>query len=68
VLVCDKWDAWVHLVSRLMNVHLSDGPDRFKWHLTPTCSFLVKSMYADVMMGIMYFLKEFVENKGSTKN
>jgi hypothetical protein len=35
VLVGDKCDAWVHVLSRLMTVHLSDEPDRFKWHLTP---------------------------------
>jgi hypothetical protein len=24
ILIGEKWDAWVHLVSRLMNVHLND--------------------------------------------
>jgi hypothetical protein len=28
VLIGDKWDAWVHVVSRLMSVQLSDEPDR----------------------------------------
>jgi hypothetical protein len=47
LFIGDKWDAWVHLVSRLMSVQLSDEPNRFKWHLTPIGSFFVKSMYAD---------------------
>jgi hypothetical protein len=27
LLIGEKWDAWIHLVSRLMNVHLNDEPD-----------------------------------------
>jgi hypothetical protein len=30
VLLADKWDAWIHLVSRLMNVQLNDELHRFK--------------------------------------
>jgi hypothetical protein len=59
-LIGDKWDAWIHLVSRLMNVHLNDEPDRFKWHLTTTGSFSVKSMYADIMNGHTVFLKKYL--------
>jgi hypothetical protein len=58
LLVGDKWDDWVHLVSRIMNVHLSNEPDRFKWHLTTTGLFSVKSMYADIMNGHTVFLKK----------
>jgi hypothetical protein len=47
ILARDKWDSWVQLVSRLMIVHLSNEPDKFKWRLTTTSSFSVKSMYAD---------------------
>jgi hypothetical protein len=43
-----------------MNVHLNDEPDRFKWHLTTTGSFLVKSMYADIMNGHTVFLKKYL--------
>jgi hypothetical protein len=65
----DKWDAWVQLVSKLMNVHLSDEPNRFKWRLTTIDSFSVKSMYANIMNEhTIFFKKVFVENKGPTKN
>jgi hypothetical protein len=47
VLVGDKWDAWVHLVSRLTTVQLSD-------------TFSVKSMYADMMSGHTVFLKKYL--------
>jgi hypothetical protein len=47
VILGDKWDAWIPLVSRLMNVQLNDELDRFKWRLTTTGSFSVKSMYVD---------------------
>jgi hypothetical protein len=60
LLVGDKCDAWVHFVSMLMSVQLTDEPDRFKWHLTPTGSFSVKSMYADIMSGHIVFLKKYL--------
>jgi hypothetical protein len=59
-LIGDKWDAWIHLVSRLMKVQLNDEPDRFKWRLTTMASFSVKSMYADFMNGHMVFLKKYL--------
>jgi hypothetical protein len=57
ILVGDKWNTWIQLVSRLMNVHLSNEPDKFKWCLSTTCIYLVKSMYADIMNGHTVFLK-----------
>jgi hypothetical protein len=51
MLVREKWDAWIHLVTRLMNIHLNDEPNRFKWHLT---------MYADCMNGHTVFLKKYL--------
>jgi hypothetical protein len=43
-----------------MNVHLSDEPDSFKWNLTSTGIFSVKSMYADYMNGHTVFLKKYL--------
>jgi hypothetical protein len=43
-----------------MNIHLNDEPDRFKWHLTTTGLFTVKSMYADCMNGHTIFLKKYL--------
>jgi hypothetical protein len=52
-----------------MNVYLSDEPDSFKWNLTTTGIFSVKSMYVDYMNGDTVFLKKlFVEDKGTTQN
>jgi hypothetical protein len=34
VLRADRWEDWLHLVERLMNINLTDEPDCFKWHLT----------------------------------
>jgi hypothetical protein len=52
-----------------MNVHLSDEPHGFKWNLTTTGIFSVKSMYADYMNGHTVFLKKIlVEDKGTTQN
>jgi hypothetical protein len=56
ILVGDKWNIWVQLVCRLMNVHLSNEPDKFKWRLTITCSFSVQSMYAVIMNAHTVFL------------
>jgi hypothetical protein len=58
--VGDKWNTWIQLVSRLMNVHLSNEPDKFKWCLSTTSIFPVKSMYADIMNGHMVFLKKYL--------
>ena len=45
----DKWDRWVHLVTRLMGVNLSDNNDAFRWSLTTSGQFSVKSMYLDLL-------------------
>ena len=48
-LVGNRWEAWLHLVSRLMEVQLSQQPDQLRWKLTRTGEFTVKSMYLDVI-------------------
>uniref|UniRef100_A0A452XTK1 Uncharacterized protein n=1 Tax=Aegilops tauschii subsp. strangulata TaxID=200361 RepID=A0A452XTK1_AEGTS len=48
-LVGDRWEAWLHLVSRLMEVQLSHQPDQLRWKLTRSGEFTVKSMYIDVI-------------------
>jgi hypothetical protein len=40
-LIGDKWDAWIYLVLRVMNVHLNNEPYNFKWRLTSSGVFLV---------------------------
>ena len=41
-LVGNRWDAWLHLVTRLMEVQLSQQPDKLRWKLTRTEEFTVK--------------------------
>uniref|UniRef100_A0A453QAK0 Uncharacterized protein n=1 Tax=Aegilops tauschii subsp. strangulata TaxID=200361 RepID=A0A453QAK0_AEGTS len=49
VLVGDRWEAWLHLVRRLMEVQLHHQPDQLCWKLTRSGQFTVKSMYIDVI-------------------
>ena len=44
----NRWEAWLHLVRRLMDVQLSQQPDQLYWKLTKNSVFSVKSMYLDV--------------------
>uniref|UniRef100_A0A452Z2C2 Reverse transcriptase zinc-binding domain-containing protein n=1 Tax=Aegilops tauschii subsp. strangulata TaxID=200361 RepID=A0A452Z2C2_AEGTS len=48
-LVGNRWEAWLHLVRRLMDVQLSQQPDQLCWKLTKKGEFSVKSMYLDVV-------------------
>jgi hypothetical protein len=44
-----RWQQWLHLVERLMNIQISNEPDSFTWHLTPSGFFIVKSLYVEYM-------------------
>ena len=48
-LVGERWTSWLHLVRRLMEVNLTDQPDKVIWKLTPTGFFSVKSIYMDLI-------------------
>uniref|UniRef100_A0A453CVQ5 Uncharacterized protein n=1 Tax=Aegilops tauschii subsp. strangulata TaxID=200361 RepID=A0A453CVQ5_AEGTS len=48
-LAGNRWEAWLHLVRRLMDVQLSQQPDKFRWKLTQNGVFSVKSMYVDII-------------------
>uniref|UniRef100_A0A453CUK9 Reverse transcriptase zinc-binding domain-containing protein n=1 Tax=Aegilops tauschii subsp. strangulata TaxID=200361 RepID=A0A453CUK9_AEGTS len=48
-LVGNRWEAWLHLVRRLMDVQLTQRPDQLCWKLTRNGEFIVKSMYLDVI-------------------
>jgi hypothetical protein len=56
----NKWNRWVHLVSRLMNVQLSDSNDSFHWELTMTDLFSVKSMYRHLLDGHTRYFKKYI--------
>ena len=59
-IVGDKWTAWLHLVERITQVSLSDEPDVFRWSLTTTGTFTVKSLYADFLNGHTRFLWKYL--------
>ena len=48
-LVGERWDAWLQLVRRLMDIQLSDQADTIRWNLTSTGVFSVKSMHLDLI-------------------
>ena len=48
-LAGNRWEEWLHLVRRLMEVQLSHQPDVLRWKLTSSGAFTVKSMYIDVI-------------------
>ena len=45
----DRWEAWLHLVSRLVEVQLSYQLNKLCWKLTRSGEFTFKSMYIDVI-------------------
>ena len=62
-LSANRWDRWVHLVTRLMGVQLSENNDVFRWNLTKSGQFMVKSMYLDLLDGpIGDFKKVYLED------
>jgi hypothetical protein len=40
----DRRKDWLYLVECLMEVHISNEPDRFKWHLPTSRDFSVNSL------------------------
>jgi hypothetical protein len=68
-LTHDKWETRISLLRRLMHISLSDEPATFKWRLTTSKIFLVKSMYADIFKWAYYVSEKIhLANKGTTKN
>ena len=49
MLAGNRWEAWLHLERRLMDVQLTQRPDQLCWKLTRNGEFTVKSMYLDVI-------------------
>ena len=48
-MVGDKLGMWHELVSKVLNIVLSNANDSFKWTLTKNSEFTVKSMYKNLM-------------------
>jgi hypothetical protein len=66
-LLKDRWDRWVHLVTRIMGVHLSKNNDIFRCHLTESGQFLVKPIYLNLLDGHVGDSKK-LEAQSSIKN
>ena len=48
-VVGDKLNSWLDLVSKVLNVTLTEANDSFVWGLTKNQSFTAKSLYTDLM-------------------
>uniref|UniRef100_A0A453HRF3 Reverse transcriptase zinc-binding domain-containing protein n=1 Tax=Aegilops tauschii subsp. strangulata TaxID=200361 RepID=A0A453HRF3_AEGTS len=48
-LVGERWNAWMHLVQRLIDVQLSNQPDSMHWKLARNGVLTVKSFYMDLI-------------------
>ena len=59
-LTGDRWDRWLHLVNRLMDVQITDAPDTFTWGLNTSGKFMVKSMYLDYLSDHTRFLRKHI--------
>jgi hypothetical protein len=55
-----KSNQWLNLCQCLMEVELSNDPDKFVWKLNECGVFKVKSMYLDLMQGHTVFLRQIL--------
>jgi hypothetical protein len=56
------------LVPPADGISLNNGSDTFMWRLTQSGNFTVKSMYADLMNGDIFFSKIPMKFKNNTKD
>jgi hypothetical protein len=59
-LIGDRWLSWLDLVERLMAVHLNEERDSFKWNLTESGHFSIKSLYAELLNENTKFLRKYL--------
>jgi hypothetical protein len=59
-LAGDRWTSWLELVERIMDVNLNDERDTFKWNLTESGQFSVKSLYVELLNGNTKFLRKYL--------
>ena len=59
-LTGNRWENWLELVNRLMNVNLSNSQDVFVWNLTSSGVFTVKSMYLDLLNDQPQYLRKYI--------
>jgi hypothetical protein len=51
---------WIHLLHRLIDVQLENHDDEFRWRLTQTGKFTVKSMYLDLLNDNTVYLHKYL--------
>jgi hypothetical protein len=52
-LTGNKWNQWIHICQRLMEINLNEEQDKFVWGLTSSGNFTIKSMYIDMLEVIL---------------
>jgi hypothetical protein len=57
----NKWRRWTHMLHRLILAQLTDRDDTFKWSLTTSGIFSVKTMYTDLLNDHTVFSKSIFE-------
>ena len=62
-LTGNKWNRWIHLLSRLIEVQLSNEKDVFSCDLKSSSRFTVKSLYLDFMSGYVSCHQRFIWKK-----
>jgi hypothetical protein len=59
-LTGNRWNMWLHLVQQLINVQLTNEKDTFIWGLTTSGTFIVKSMYLDLLDDDTKYHKKYI--------
>jgi hypothetical protein len=59
-LVGGRWDTWLHLLHRLIDVRLETKEDEFRWSLTQSRKFTVKSMYLHLLNDNTVYLHKYL--------
>jgi hypothetical protein len=59
-LVGARWNRWLHLLHRLINVQLEPHDDKFRWRLTQTGKFAVKLMHLDPLNDNTIYLHKYL--------
>jgi hypothetical protein len=55
-----RWNRWLHLLHRLIDVQLENHDDEFRWRLTQIGKFTVKSMYLDLLNDNTVYLHKYL--------
>jgi hypothetical protein len=59
-LVGGRWDRWLHLLHGLIDVRLEPKEDEFRWSLTQSGKFIVKSMYLHLLNDNTVYLHKYL--------